>query len=246
MPRVAPVVPDEADLLCEGCGYTLNGLPTSGNCPECGKPIEQSIGEHRVLPAWESDGHTLRAFLQTSRQVMFHPTQFYRTLATRRDTRPAATFASYHWRACSLLFAVAAILHLKSFTGLMRLPLRIGTLHLLVPYVIAFPFAIYFTLLGTTRLAAILTHWEASYRGIRLPRSVVLRGMYYHAAHYLPVAALAMVTVVGFHLLIGNHLVGPSWIVYYLYVLSGEVILCAFYLFETYWIGMRNMMYANR
>ena len=32
----------------------------------------------------------------------------------------------------------------------------------------------------------------------------------------------------------------------YLYVLSAEVIAGAFYLFWTYWIGMRNMMYANR
>ena len=32
----------------------------------------------------------------------------------------------------------------------------------------------------------------------------------------------------------------------YLYVLCGEVIVAAFYLFETYWIAMRNMMYANR
>jgi hypothetical protein len=34
--------------------------------------------------------------------------------------------------------------------------------------------------------------------------------------------------------------------VIYLYVLCGEVVLGAFYLFKTYWIGMRNIMYANR
>ena len=32
----------------------------------------------------------------------------------------------------------------------------------------------------------------------------------------------------------------------YLYVLAGEVVVTAIYLFQTYWIGMRNMMYANR
>jgi len=31
----------------------------------------------------------------------------------------------------------------------------------------------------------------------------------------------------------------------YLYVLSAEVVLAALYLFWTYWIGMRNMMFAN-
>ena len=32
----------------------------------------------------------------------------------------------------------------------------------------------------------------------------------------------------------------------YLYVLGAEVIVAAAYLFHTYWIAMRNMMYANR
>src|SRR5437016_840949 len=27
MPRIAPVVPPESSLLCEGCGYVLDGLP---------------------------------------------------------------------------------------------------------------------------------------------------------------------------------------------------------------------------
>ena len=31
----------------------------------------------------------------------------------------------------------------------------------------------------------------------------------------------------------------------YLYTLSGEVVLAAAYLFKTYWVAMRNMMYAN-
>ena len=31
----------------------------------------------------------------------------------------------------------------------------------------------------------------------------------------------------------------------YLYALCGEVVVGALYLFRTYWIGMRNMMYAN-
>lgn len=27
---------------CEGCGYSLHGVPSDGNCPECGKPIAES------------------------------------------------------------------------------------------------------------------------------------------------------------------------------------------------------------
>jgi hypothetical protein len=41
-------------------------------------------------------------------------------------------------------------------------------------------------------------------------------------------------------------MVGYDGVVFYLYTLSGEVILAAIYLFWTYWIAMRNIMYANR
>lgn len=43
--------PDEPileDRKCAGCGYNLRGLRTSGNCPECGKPIR----ERRELPRY--------------------------------------------------------------------------------------------------------------------------------------------------------------------------------------------------
>jgi hypothetical protein len=241
MPRVASVVPEETDLLCEGCGYTLKGLPSgSENCPECGKPIQESIGEHRVVPEWEASPG-LPGFIRTSLRVMFRPTQFYRTLATRRDTEPARSFATVHWIICSMLFAIAAVGHLTWFSGLVRS--TSGLWLAPMPLIALLTFA---ALLGTTWLAAKLTYWEATYRGIRLPLSVVLRGMYYHAAHYVPVAVLAAATVLGYRLLQLTGNTSPATVVEYLYVLSGEVILCAFYLFETYWIGMRNMMYANR
>ena len=91
-----------------------------------------------------------------------------------------------------------------------------------------------------------LTAWEANYRGIRLPIHVVRRGMYYHARHYLPVGIArddrgrirdrAAVQPRGraddhdlpVHALRRrHHRRGCN-------------------LFHTYWIGMRNMMYANR
>ena len=91
-----------------------------------------------------------------------------------------------------------------------------------------------------------LTAWEANYRGIRLPLPVVTRGMYYHAAHYLPVALCAAATVLSFAVLLYNRLIDYQMLTPYLYVICAEVIIAAAYLFKTYWIGMRNMMYANR
>jgi hypothetical protein len=114
---------------------------------------------------------------------------------------------------------------------------------------VAFPFAVLAlaAIAGTTWLAARLTAWEAAYRGLRLPLRVVKRGLYYHAAHYVPVALLAVAVVFGYRWLIAAGCVNIfESMQRYLYSLAGAVIVSAGYLFKTYWIGMRNMMYANR
>src|SRR5438874_2563719 len=110
MTRVATIVPAETDLLCEGCGYTLNGLPETGNCPECGKPIRESIGSQRLVPQWEDIPSRIwqRSFIATSVQIIFHPAHFYRTLATRGDTSLAFRFAQRHWLISSFLLGLAA------------------------------------------------------------------------------------------------------------------------------------------
>jgi hypothetical protein len=62
------------------------------------------------------------------------------------------------------------------------------------------------------------------------------------------VAIAALAVVEGYQLLLqiaGKYLPFNSAMIY-LYVLCGLVVLSAGYLFQTYWIGMRNMMYANR
>jgi hypothetical protein len=96
-----------------------------------------------------------------------------------------------------------------------------------------------------TSLAARLSAWEAAYRGMRLPHQVVVRGLQYHSAHYLPVALLAFTTVAGYQILLATHVLTELSAPRYLYILCAEVILSAGYLFSTYWKGMRNMMFAN-
>jgi hypothetical protein len=107
--------------------------------------------------------------------------------------------------------------------------------------------AIYSAIWWTQRLAARLTAWEANYRGFRLPHPVVLRALYYHTAHWLPVALLGVITIGGYLLLtILNIVDGQTTGQAYLIVLSSEVIVAAAYLFINYWTAMRNLMYANR
>ena len=244
MTRLAPTVPAEHDLLCEGCGYTLNGLPDDSRCPECGKPIEESIGHDREATSVERGrgiGKRLAGFFVTSAAVLFRPTHFYRTLKTRDRVATARRFAWIHWSVTSLLFGLAGYVHTTWY-------LQLGGGGKRVDYwtIVALGALTFFAIAGTTAIAARLTTWEATYRGIRLPLAVVRRGLYYHAAHYLPVAIVAVATVIGYQVLLSRRVVGIATASNYLYVLSGEVIVAALYLFHTYWIGMRNMMYANR
>jgi hypothetical protein len=248
MTRVAPVVPAETDLLCEACGYTLNGLPEQLNCPECGHPIAASINSTRRPPFWESArgfGNLLRAFVTTSATVIFRPTHFYRTTTTRGDVAAARRFGLVHWWLASILFGVAGALHVGNFGFGVLAPWIVGWTGGVTGGIVL-TFVAYGSLLLTTYVANKLTAWEAAYRGIRLPLGVVRRGMYYHAAHYLPVAFVALATIATYRLLRDNQVVSPYSLTPYLYLLCGEVVAAAAYLFHTYWIGMRNMMYANR
>ena len=241
-----PTIPAETDVLCEHCGYVLNGLPPGSNCPECGRPAADSDPALRTPTAWEKSAGNAPAsasggaFVTTTAAVLFRPTRFYRTLATRTDTPLSTVFAQVHWAAAALLLGLAAYAHAQWFIfgdpGSPLHPLKW----------VALSIGAYLFVLLTTRLAARLTHWEASYRSIRLTLPVVRRGLQYHAVHYLPVAAAAAVTVVGYGYLVRHRVVDPvSTTTTYLYVLSAEVVIAAVYLFKTYWIAMRNMMYAN-
>lgn len=247
MPRVATVVPEETDILCEGCGYTLNGLPESSNCPECGKPIAESVGTHRHGAEFESAPSAL-SFLATTRLVILAPGRFYRELATRAGTTQASGFARAHRWIASVLFALATAGHsLFVFYAMFYWVSDVRAMWYACPVIfgLATPL-IYLLLTGLTRLATWLSAIEARYWGMRLPQAVVRRGLQFHAAHYLPVALLAVLTVWGYRAILATIGINHRYDDIYLYTLCGVVVLSALYLFRTYWIAMRSMMFANR
>ena len=243
----ATAVPAESDWLCEGCGYVLNGLPAGRRCPECGKLISESDTTLRLPPLWEQPaaGSAIKRLLVTTGQVLFQPTRFYRSLATRGSRRKSLWFAHIHWLTASVLFGLAGWAHFDLMMG-WGPAARLGAF-LPWPVFIGLVWGTWVMLIVLTLVAARLTTWEATFRGLRLPLGVVRRGLDYHAAHYLPVALLAAATVIGYRLWLGHNPVRLiQWGTAYLYTRCGEVIICAVYLFKTYWIGMRNMMYASR
>jgi len=252
MARVAPAVPEDSALLCEKCGYIVDGIPRDSLCPECATPIADSLPQNRQPPLWErEDGPAIRRFAITTAQIIFKPTRFFRSINSRADLQSSHSFASGHYWISSILLGATAYVH-----GIWAWPWiwYVGGAHPIqtrqvwgILMLTLFSAAAYWLLVITAALAARLTAWEAAYRGLRLPRRVVQRALHYHSAHYLPVALLAFVTVVGHQILIRKF---PNLDLYhnatrYLYILCAQVILAAGYLFTTYWTGMRNLMYAN-
>ncbi len=254
MARVAPRVPESTDVLCERCGYVLNGLPEGGRCPECGTPVADSAGMNRLPTPWDVSAtpgpSPARGFIRTTMAVILHPTRFYRTFATRGSLPSARAFAKLNWWIAALLFGMAGATHSmwywSQYSAMNLSPLSLITIGAWVGLTLALTALAFLALDGITRLAARLTNWEGTYRGLRLPYSVVLRGIYYHSPHYLPVALMTAGTIIGYRLLNELHVVTLESAVKYLVVLCVEVVVGAIYLFQTYWIGMRNMMYANR
>lgn len=235
-------VPAESDLLCESCGYVLNGLPEDGNCPECGTPIIQTIDVGRVPPPWEHGNPTWPRFVQTLVRVLFWPSWFYRTTTTRGDVRRSLRFAQVNWLVTAVIIAPGIFYHLAVFVS--PLPVSTGSwLTFAMPLAIAV--VVYLALAGITRLAGRLTHMEATYRGLRMPIAVVQRSLHYHAAHYLPVALVVSSTIIAFGVVPALQRSG-NWGVHYLIALCCEIVIFAAYLFWTYWAGMRNIMYANK
>lgn len=240
-------VPDESAWLCEGCGYELTGLPAGGRCPECGMPTAQSAADLRSLPDWERPeiGSAPARFFRTTFAILFRPTSFYRSLVTRNARTRSARFSQIHVGITSVLFGLAAWVHLDWFITLSPTA-RIGAGISWIAWP-ALAIGAYLMLAGITAIAARLTTIEATYRGLRLPLTVVRRGLDYHAAHYLPVGIAAAGTVMAYRLLLmHNPALGTAWGAAYLYTLCGEVVAGAAFLFKTYWVGMRNMMYASR
>jgi len=94
---------DEFTLLCERCGYVIEGLPLGGGCPECGKPIAESLPGFRQGSPWQR-GPGKRAWLATAWQTLTAPRRTAASLRVQSDVR-LGLFAR-HTAAASIVAAV--------------------------------------------------------------------------------------------------------------------------------------------
>jgi len=107
----AAEVPDEYDVFCEACGYSLAGL-TNDRCPECGVAFEPKDLPFARIP-WL---HRKRlgkpnAYVRTVMMVCFMPGRFARELCrpVRISAADARKFRMTTISLLTLLVAVAAV-----------------------------------------------------------------------------------------------------------------------------------------
>jgi hypothetical protein len=250
---VAPAFLDTAsDVLCETCGYALQGLPIDGNCPECGASVRSStVDSVRDLTAFEKTP-TWQALLQTSIRIWLRPSLFFRQLRTRVDSEAEHRerhFGTRHREISAIAAAFATAGHLVfsvTSAGMIATPKSMIGSPLF--WLIAWGILIIPAMLAAHALqwlVAKLAIWEASWRGMRLNRRVVDRGLNYHVAHVTPACLLMAMIVVGAHVTFWLQIGGPEAFFGYLITLCVAIIVAAALLFYTFWLAMSNMIRAN-
>ena len=99
--RAAIGASDESFVLelsprCEACGYDLTHRPDSGLCPECNAPVAASLEPGRRQPSAYERGGDPAAFVDTSRRILFRPTETYGALAMIGPLDRARQFRRLH------------------------------------------------------------------------------------------------------------------------------------------------------
>ncbi len=73
-------IPGPDVLLCENCGYVLEGLDERGSCPECGKAVSESLSMKRVGSPWQRRPG-LGSWISTIRMVVGRPVAIWNVVS---------------------------------------------------------------------------------------------------------------------------------------------------------------------
>lgn len=83
-----------AQLVCERCGYPLEGLHVNQDvCPECGCDVEASDPASRPGSPWQR-GPGLRSYLRTAVSLAIHPRAFWTVVQIETVRSPALAAVS--------------------------------------------------------------------------------------------------------------------------------------------------------
>jgi len=235
---------DEYTLLCERCGYVVEGLPTEGACPECGKPIAESLPERRMGTVWQRNRPGLWTLARSWQACLFHPLRTLDQLAPRMPTRG---MRSLNALACAFLWLIGLVGPMVSWTL---------DPEIVVPEKMIFVFILSGVVaVVTTALvyAGVLLLTEVETRGLELISRqggyritpAIARRVCDHGGVGWAVCG-GTVAVIGlgstaWHTRTGDML--PAWVYW-----SGlGLIASGFLFFEIFaWLGLRRLKYANR
>ena len=104
-------VPEEYDVFCHGCGYSLVGL-AGDRCPECGKPFNPGeLPYARVAWLHRRRLGFWRAYARTVRHVVFTPAAFAAELCrpvriSAEDAKRFRRFTAYLVATCAFVLAL--------------------------------------------------------------------------------------------------------------------------------------------
>jgi hypothetical protein len=76
---------DEYALLCESCGYSIDDLDQSLPCPECGKPILESLPHLKAGSPWQKR-HAFLNLIKTWFLTLARPRYLFRQLNINQDS----------------------------------------------------------------------------------------------------------------------------------------------------------------
>ena len=127
VPAADQPVPDEFDLLCEHCGYSLVGLTASNRCPECGEEFDPNdLPLARVPWLFRVRRGRITSYIQTFRLILENPTAFAKELCrpVRVSAEDARLFRRFTIRIAMLSCVLGALI--VGVAGLIRVRMRVS------------------------------------------------------------------------------------------------------------------------
>lgn len=234
---------DEYTLLCEQCGYIVEGLDPTGRCPECGKSIVESLPGRRVGTPWQQK-RSVKALVRTWWMTLRHPLKTLDILEFNSEGGDGQAMDS---------IALSAILSLF-FSALLCLVLAQNPDLTIVFFVLSSLSAIMLVpvLFFLTHIEAVGLRSIGKGRGFRITKSISLAIINHACVGWLilglSIGFGTMAHAVSFNLEVvsDNYALADQYrFVGNLVMLSG--MLFGFLFFETFaYLGLRRCKYANR